>query len=63
MAKSGDNVSTIQITNTGQYLVTIPRALGSALELEKGMKMEWVIKKDGILLRRPDNGEKLMECE
>ena len=51
MAKSKDNVATVQITNTGQFLITIPRAIGSALELDKGMKMEWVIRKNGLLLR------------
>jgi len=51
MAKSKDNIATIQITNTGQFLITIPRAIGSALELNKGCKMEWVIRKDGLLLR------------
>jgi len=51
MAKGKDNEATIQVTNTGQYLITIPRAIGSALELEKGMKMEWLIKKDGLLLQ------------
>ena len=53
MAKSKDNIATVQITNTGQFLITIPRAIGSALELDKGMKMEWVIRKDGLLLRWP----------
>lgn len=51
MAKSKDNIATVQITNTGQFLITIPRAIGSALELSKGSKMEWVIRKDGLLLR------------
>lgn len=51
MARSKDNIATVQITNTGQFLITIPRAIGSALELDKGMKMEWVIRKDGLLLR------------
>jgi bifunctional DNA-binding transcriptional regulator/antitoxin component of YhaV-PrlF toxin-antitoxin module len=53
MPKSKDNIVTVQITNTGQFLITIPRAIGSALELNKGMKMEWVIRKDGLLLRWP----------
>lgn len=53
MAKSKDNIATVQITNTGQFLITIPRAIGSALELSKGCKMEWVIRKDGLLLRWP----------
>ena len=53
MAKSKDNIATVQITNTGQFLITIPRAIGTALELDKGMKMEWVIRKDGLLLRWP----------
>ena len=53
MAKSKDNIATVQITNTGQFLITIPRAIGSALELDKGMKMEWVIRKNGLLLRWP----------
>ena len=53
MAKSKDNIATVQITNTGQILITIPRAIGTALELDKGMKMEWVIRKDGLLLRWP----------
>ena len=53
MPKSKDNIVTIQITNTGQFLITIPRAIGSALELDKGMKMEWVIRKDGLLLKWP----------
>lgn len=53
MAKSKDNIATVQITNTGQFLITIPRAIGSALELNKGRKMEWVIRKDGLLLRWP----------
>lgn len=53
MAKSKDNIATVQITNTGQFLITIPRAIGTALELDKGMKMEWVIQKDGLLLRWP----------
>ncbi len=53
MAKSKDNIATVQITNTGQFLITIPRAIGSALELNKGCKMEWVIRKDGLLLRWP----------
>lgn len=53
MAKSKDNIATVQITNTGQFIITIPRAIGSALELDKGMKMEWVIRKDGLLLRWP----------
>lgn len=53
MAKSKDNIASVQITNTGQFLITIPRAIGSALELDKGMKMEWVIRKDGLLLRLP----------
>lgn len=53
MAKSRDSIATVQITNTGQFLITIPRAIGSALELNKGMKMEWVIRKDGLLLRWP----------
>ncbi len=53
MPKSKDNIVTVQITNTGQFLITIPRAIGSALELDKGMKMEWVIRKDGLLLRWP----------
>jgi len=53
MAKSKDNIATVQITNTGQFLITIPRAIGSALELGKGCKMEWVIRKDGLLLRWP----------
>lgn len=51
MAKSKENIATVQVTNTGQYLVTIPRAIALALELQKGQKMEWVIKKEGILLR------------
>lgn len=53
MPKSKDNIVTVQITNTGQFLITIPRAIGSALELDKGMKMEWVIRKDGLLLKWP----------
>jgi bifunctional DNA-binding transcriptional regulator/antitoxin component of YhaV-PrlF toxin-antitoxin module len=53
MAKSKDNIATVQVTNTGQFLITIPRAIGSALELNKGRKMEWVIRKDGLLLRWP----------
>ena len=53
MAKSKDNIATVQITNTGQFLITIPRAIGTALELDKGMKMEWIIRKDGLLLRWP----------
>lgn len=53
MAKSKENIATVQITNTGQFLITIPRAIGSALELDKGMKMEWVIRKNGLLLRWP----------
>lgn len=53
MAKSKHNTVTVQITNTGQFLITIPRAIASALELKKGMKMEWVIRKDGLLLRWP----------
>lgn len=53
MAKSKENVATVQMTNAGQFIITIPRAIGSALELEKGMKMEWVIRKDGLLLRWP----------
>jgi hypothetical protein len=53
MAKSKDNIATVQVTNTGQIIVTIPRALGAALELKKGTEMEWVIRKDGLLLRWP----------
>ncbi|MGC8630691.1 MAG: AbrB/MazE/SpoVT family DNA-binding domain-containing protein [Thermoplasmata archaeon] len=51
MAKSKDNIATVQITNNGQVLVTIPRAIASALELSRGSKMEWIIRKDGLLLR------------
>ena len=53
MAKSKDNIATVQVTNTGQIIVTIPRALGVALELKKGTEMEWVIRKEGLLLRWP----------
>ena len=53
MAKSKDNIASVQITNTGQFLITIPRAIATALELDKGMKMEWIIRKDGLLLRWP----------
>ena len=53
MAKGKDNQATIQVTKTGQYLITIPRAIGGALELKKGTKMEWVIRKEGLLLKWP----------
>ena len=40
MAKSKDNIATVQITNTGQFLITIPRAIGTALELDKGIRYD-----------------------
>jgi len=51
MGKGKENEVTVQITNTGQFLITIPKAIAFALELEKGMKMEWMIRKEGLLLR------------
>jgi len=54
MPKSKENIATIQITNAGQYLITIPRAIAAALELRKGTKMEWIIRKDGLLLKWPE---------
>ena len=51
MAKSKENIATVQVTNVGQILITIPRAIGQALELKKGMRMEWIIRQEGLLLR------------
>lgn len=53
MAKSKDNIATVQVTKSGQMTVTIPRALGAALELTKGTELVWVIRKEGLLLRWP----------
>lgn len=51
MGRGKENEVTVQITNTGQFLITIPKAIAFALELDKGMKMEWMIRKEGLLLR------------
>lgn len=53
MAKSKNNITTVQVTKTGQMVVTIPRSLGAALELKKGTELEWVIRKEGLLLKWP----------
>jgi bifunctional DNA-binding transcriptional regulator/antitoxin component of YhaV-PrlF toxin-antitoxin module len=51
MGRGKENEVTVQITNTGQFLITIPKAIAFGLELDKGMKMEWMIRKEGLLLR------------
>ena len=53
MARGKNNSARIQVTSAGQIIVTIPRAIATALALTKGMRMEWVIKKDGLLLQLP----------
>ena len=58
MARGKQNQAKIQITNTGQYLITIPKAIAMAMELEKGDKMEWVIRKEGLMLKWPTRMKK-----
>ena len=61
MAKSKENVATVQITNAGQFIITIPRAIGSALELKKGRvhspKLGYFPTYSGPFYTRPVFGE------
>ena len=51
MARGKDNNARVQVTSAGQFLITIPRAIATALNLEKGMEMKWAIREDGLLLQ------------
>ena len=52
MARGKDNIATIHVTPAGQLIITIPRAIGAALSLGKGVKMAWIIEKNGLLCKR-----------
>ena len=53
MAKGRENIVRIQVTNTGQYLITLPRALAGALELNKGDEALWIHHPEGLILKKP----------
>ena len=46
------NIVRIQQFPQGQFMVTIPRALAQALDIEKGDRAEWKVR-DGDLVLRP----------
>ena len=52
MAKGKENVVRVQVTRTGQYLITMPRALAAALELNKGDEALWIHHPDGLILKK-----------
>jgi bifunctional DNA-binding transcriptional regulator/antitoxin component of YhaV-PrlF toxin-antitoxin module len=41
----------IQQFPQGQYMITIPRALAQALDIEKGDRAEWKIRDGDLVLR------------
>ena len=40
------------IDKTGQYVVTIPRAIGQGMRLKKGDYLEWIIDRGDIMVRK-----------
>ncbi len=46
------NIVRIQQFPQGQYMVTIPRALAQALDIEKGDRAEWKVRDGDLVLRR-----------
>ena len=52
MSKGKGNETTVQRTPTGQYHVTIPKAIAGMLEIEKGNKFEWIYHPEGLLLKK-----------
>ena len=59
MAKGKENIVRVQVTNTGQYLITLPRALAGALELNKGDEVLWIHHLEGLILKRSKGGDAL----
>ena len=58
MSKGKENIVRVQVTKTGQYLITLPRALAGALELNKGDEALWVHHPDGLILKKQKVDEK-----
>jgi len=45
------NIVRIQRFPQGQFMVTIPRALAQALDIEKGDEAEWKVKDGDLVLK------------
>ncbi len=58
MSKGKENVVRVQVTRGGQYLITLPRALAGALELNKGDEALWIHHPEGLVLKKQKVGEK-----
>ena len=52
MSKGKENIVRVQVTKSGQYMITLPRALAGALELNKGDKALWVHHPEGLILKK-----------
>jgi len=52
MAGKEINAVKIQRTNKGQWIITVPSKLVSALGISVGEKFEWKIQNDDLLLKR-----------
>jgi len=52
MAKGKENIARVQVTGKGQHFITLPRALASALELNKGDEVLLVHHPEGLILKK-----------
>ncbi len=43
------NITTVDVSKTGQFRTTIPRPIAEAMGLEKGTKLEWIVEGKSIL--------------
>jgi|AntAceMinimDraft_18_1070375.scaffolds.fasta_scaffold105150_3 bifunctional DNA-binding transcriptional regulator/antitoxin component of YhaV-PrlF toxin-antitoxin module len=46
------NISKINTLNTGQVLITMPKAIAHALKLKKGDQIEWLFDKGDLIVRK-----------
>jgi AbrB family looped-hinge helix DNA binding protein len=46
------NKTTIGTTKHGQYLITIPKAIGESMRLKKGDKLEFLFDRGDVIIRK-----------
>ena len=46
------NVTTLGMTGKGQYICTLPKAIGESMRLKKGDKLEFIFDRGDIIIRK-----------
>lgn len=52
MVQKVGNTSKINVLKSGQYVITMPKAIAQSMRLSKGDDIEWIFDKGDVLVRK-----------